>query len=389
MAAALNPLRCSETELPPHLLLTAKLLTVLLLLQREVSPLGRLFLPFIRALDALPPAAVHRGLQGVFLLAAMGLLFNYRARLCCVVLGGTLLASVLSSRLLYANNLLYVAALLFMIGLEPAGTKNSRFLRWQIATVYAGAALNKLLDADWRSGTYFDNFISVFHLEYLRRLSGFLPPRALAMTMSWTTIVTELSLSMLWLTGVRPRLTIWAVFLFHSVLSTVARTTFGNFYVASLISTLILVRPRASRAVVLYDGDCGICSRTRACFEALDFDRTMDWQPYQTAPDRRGLADSVLQERLHLVVGDRIYAGFKAFKEMVLLMPVSYFAVLLLFVPLMRSNHLLGVLAAGWGVMAVFFPPFESIGERAYLLIARNRRRLSGAASACGIHRGE
>ena len=78
------------------------------------------------------------------MLAAAGLLFNRRVRVCCLALGGTIIVSILASRPAYQNNRLFVAALFVMIGLGRSGRGEApRFLRWQIVLVYGGAALNK------------------------------------------------------------------------------------------------------------------------------------------------------------------------------------------------------------------------------------------------------
>ncbi|MBI3505087.1 MAG: hypothetical protein HY059_09615 [Proteobacteria bacterium] len=350
----------------------AKLLVVALIIRLEFLQIHEPFLPFWALFDEVPsPALFRRGLQAVFFLASAGILFNRRLRLSCVALAGALLLSILACRVDYSNNRLFAAALLAMIGLDSG--EGAPFLRWQIALVYAGAALNKALDPDWRSGLFFANFMDAFQIDLLLRAAERLPFGALAAAASWGTIALEAGLSALWLTGARPAATIWLVLIFHTLLTTLAGTTFGVFYAASVAAALLLVRRPATPVVVHYDADSRLCAKTRAVFEALDFDSTMRWTPLQSAPGH-ALSEAAKGEHFRIIADGRVSAGFMAFKEMILLMPVSYLAALLLWAPFTRHSCPRPALAAAWAVLLCFFPLFEPVGERIYLAIARSAK---------------
>ncbi len=85
-----NPLRLSGTTVPVPVLLTAKLIAVSLLLTNYVQALG---------LDVPVHAAVfRRTFQAVFVLSALAIVFNRWVRLSCLLLGGSILPGLFSSR---------------------------------------------------------------------------------------------------------------------------------------------------------------------------------------------------------------------------------------------------------------------------------------------------
>src|SRR5262245_36430362 len=98
-AVSWNPLRCSGTALPPQLLLMAKLIAIALLLTNHVRLLPDPFLPFVPGLDRLvEPWLFQKTLQTVFILSAAALLLNRQVRTMCLLLGGSILIGVVSSR---------------------------------------------------------------------------------------------------------------------------------------------------------------------------------------------------------------------------------------------------------------------------------------------------
>ncbi len=126
-----------------------------------------------------------------------------------------------------------------------------------------------------------------------------------------------------------------------------------------------------ARAVVLFDGDCGLCQRCRSILLALGSGLLLDWQPLQTGlGDRWGLTLDTLSESIHIVAGRRIERGFRASKMILLRTPGFYvlLAAVLIFAP-----------GAWWWIavpLALFFaPPFEPVGERVYRAVASRRSR--------------
>lgn len=150
-----NPFRITGTAMPPNLLLLCKILAVALLATGHVRILPDPFLPFIPGLDGLTDPAIFKGtLQTVVVVAAVALLFNRCVRASTLILGGCVLLAVLSSKAYYGNNKTFVGLALILAGLSDFD-RPPYLLRWQLALVYFGAAVNKLLLEDWQNGLFF------------------------------------------------------------------------------------------------------------------------------------------------------------------------------------------------------------------------------------------
>ena len=240
-----NPLRLGGTALPVPLLLAAKLLVVTMLATGHFLTLPDPFLPFLPVFDRIgDPAAFRTALQVLFLLGSVALLFNRRVRLASFVVGMTILIGIASSRIYWANNTFFMGAVLTLIGLY-ASKRSVWLLRIQVALIYFGAGFNKILDPDWVSGQFFENWAaaSLQHDLYIR-VAALLPEMALAKLMCWGTIATELSL----FAGFAWRrfwpFAIWLGILFHAAMTLFTGITFVLFlYVAP--RRLFRVRPLA------------------------------------------------------------------------------------------------------------------------------------------------
>jgi hypothetical protein len=146
-----NPFRVTGTELPPNVLLMAKILVICFIINLHWADLPDHFLPFLSIFDhAGPPILFKRLLQVVFFAGALCVLFNYRVRAACLVLGGLMFVAIISSRPYFENNRTYVGCLWLLAGLQVTD-KAPWPLRLQVVILYFGAGLNKLLDPDWRS----------------------------------------------------------------------------------------------------------------------------------------------------------------------------------------------------------------------------------------------
>jgi predicted DCC family thiol-disulfide oxidoreductase YuxK len=141
------------------------------------------------------------------------------------------------------------------------------------------------------------------------------------------------------------------------------------------ISYLAFVDWPRSRMIVLYDADCGFCTRIRRLWEPFDLEGLFTWKPFQQAEDLHGISEDALRQRLYVVTENRKYSGFAAFKIMALYNPLTYFVLLL---PLMLPQ---GVFFhhRSWLVVSfllLFSPVFAPVGEALYAWIARNRHRI-------------
>jgi predicted DCC family thiol-disulfide oxidoreductase YuxK len=381
--ASWNPLRCGGTALPTNLLLMAKLIALCLLLTNHVRQIPDPFLPFVPVFDWIgSPAAFQRALQIVFVASAVALLFNRSVRLSCLLLGGSILIGVISSKAYYGNNKTFCGLILFLTGLYEPG-QEPWLLRIQFAIVYFGAGLNKLLDADWRSGVFMEHWATArLKNDLYVAIASWLPAMLLAKLMCWGTIVTELGMSAAFLIRKWFPVGIWASLLFQSSLMLVSGTTFNMFFYATQAALLMFVEWPRSRWLVLYDGDCGFCNHSKRWVERFDLEGLLDFQPYQLGAGRaHGISEADASERLYLVAGSKIYSGFRAFRMMLLFNPLTYFAMAILIAALPGEAALYRRIVVA-ALLAFFLPPFAPVGEWVYGLVARNRYRLA-ANSAC------
>ena len=263
MAISFNPLKCGGTELPPNLLLPAKLIALALLLANHVRILPR-------------PSTLRLVLQTVFVVSALAILFNFAPRLGSLALGGCLLLSVAASKAYYGNTQAMCGALLLLIGLY-----HKRFGTWFPRTQIA-----------------------------LARFARFF---------SWP-----------------------------------------------------------KEMIVIYDGDCGICTRLRHWLEKVDFENAFAWKTLQSgAGVRWNIPRAALEDRLHLVVDGKIHAGFRACKMILLYNPACYLLCCALIAAPPGAAVWYRRIVVG-SLLCFFFPLFNPIGEAAYNWVARNRYRISG-----------
>jgi hypothetical protein len=312
-----NPLKCSATGLPVNLTVLVKSLAAVVLLTNHVKILPDPWLPFIPSLALIPPVFFQRTLQTAFVLSALAILFNRKIRIASVVLGSTMLLAVVSSKAYYGNNKTFCGLMFLLAGLYKPGGPN--FIRWQLAITYFGAGLNKLLDADWQSGVFFENWaVNRLHQPWYIALNSRLPALSLARFMCWTTIATELGIvPCLFI----PRLYYWAALLnvlFQASLLLFTGTTFTLFFYSMTAASLALVNWPVLPVTVLYDPGHGFGQRARKLLQFWDLDGNFHWIPSQSVWSRTGL---------YLSDGEKTYSGFRALRMIVLLNPITYLAI--------------------------------------------------------------
>jgi predicted DCC family thiol-disulfide oxidoreductase YuxK len=374
-----EPFRVGGTELPDNILLLVKVTTLAMIFTGQVKQFSYHFLPFLRFFDRMgPPAVYHWTLVAVFMVAATALFFNRSVRVCCLVLGFTVLISLLSSRTYFQNGRTFCACIFLLAAMCQRGEKPWP-IRLQVILVYFGAALNKLLEPDWRSGQFFAFWFGQIHQPGLwAHMTTFFPAMPLAKFMCWAAISTELVLFVGFLIPRFYGWTIWLGVAYHTALLVLMNSTFGVFYFAMPMAYVAFVDWPEPPVLVLYDGDCGFCEATRRWFSRLDLEGRFSWIPFQSTAEHHGVSEQQLQEKVHLFIGDRVASGFKAFKLMLLYNPLVYYV----FVVIMaREPH--SFRYARWlGLVALLlFTPFlEPVGEFIYNKIARNRHRLTGSS---------
>jgi predicted DCC family thiol-disulfide oxidoreductase YuxK len=378
-----NPFRCPESSLPMPLLLVAKLLAVCVIARLIWRELPAPFLPFVPVLDLFHGSAYFAwALRGAVLIGSVAVLFNYRVRTACLVIGSAFLLGILASRTYFENNRMFLGCVFFLLGVYEQRT-GPWLVRAQVILVFFSAALNKLLDASWRSGHFFAFWAhTAINKSMYFQLAARLPEMALPLAMSWMTIVMEFCIAFGLLFRRTRLLAIWIGLLLALGMNVLTERTFGVFFYAMPICYLAFIEWPHPAIAVLYDGDCGFCTRTRRWMERFDLESLFVWRPFQQAKDLYGISQEALRQRLYLVTEKKQYSGFGAFKIMALYNPLTYF-VMLVALMLPQAAYLRHRSWAAVFFLLFFSPLFVPVGEAAYAWIARNRHRiLSGESCA-------
>jgi len=310
-----NPLRCAGTELPPNVLLLAKAVAIGLLLHGYVAELPAVFLPFFPRLDAPDPHWFRRVLIGGACIAAAALLFNVRVRIACLILGAVFLLAIASSMPYYRNAIVYSGCVLLLAGLSDADER-PWLLRAQVSLLYLGAGSNKWFEADWRSGQYMEHWlIHVLTNPYYEAAAAQFPPMLLSWMLSWLTIVLELTvgLAVWWRKSVAAALATAASF--HVATLLLTHQDFGIFFTAVCASFLAFAEWPAS-VTLSYDPRRFSGRVLHGLLRRVDFDRRIAWRVH-SGP-------------ITLVLNERVSQGAEAMKRVLLLLPVSAIAVVLL-----------------------------------------------------------
>jgi predicted DCC family thiol-disulfide oxidoreductase YuxK len=118
-------------------------------------------------------------------------------------------------------------------------------------------------------------------------------------------------------------------------------------------------RANAKKAVVLYDGACPLCRKSVGLLRGLDWFNVLAFadarDPGQVPDFPRPVEPKRLLEEMHLLTpcGGQVHHGFGAFRWMAWRLPLL------------------------WGLAPfLYLPGVESLGQRLYLWVARNRFRL-------------
>lgn len=260
VAAGFSPrhaLALDHAELPRFAVLCAKLLALLWLVTGQSIYFRDTFVPFF---GGLAFATTNFRLLSSFLvlaqlIAILMIVCSRYVRTGCALLAAIIVVLALLDQPLFSNNRAFCAALLTMLALGDA-----RFARYQVALVYAAAALDKLLSADWRSGWFLQTFTA--NLCRIGALDSFdaserarLPAtcwladhlsaqNSLAQMSSVLVIAAELAIAVGYIRSWRA--TIALVAALHGVILILTGTTFGIFFYACIAASLLVLDQRAA-----------------------------------------------------------------------------------------------------------------------------------------------
>lgn len=306
-----NPFSVRGTALPPGALLAAKLIALVFLVLGDWRLTGP-FVPFVGFLaDIASPSTFQLVLQVVWLTAAALLFFNQLVRASCLVLGGVIFVGLLASQAYRTNNLTFTALVFLLIGLSDRKTC-SALLRGQFVVLYFFAGMNKLLDADWQSGAFFQSWAAIHsHGATYLSLAAHLPGKLLSGIFDWVVIGTELVLAAMFALRRLVPAGILLVIAYHSTLFLVNNSTFTMFWYALVATAIALVSWPEHQPVVVYGH--GALARVASILRRIDIGGAFAWR-------HEGAVALEVEDR------GRRYRGVDAIDRLLLFQPTLYAA---------------------------------------------------------------
>jgi hypothetical protein len=222
------------------LLFVARMLVIFLIWIRGMKHVLPPFLPFFEFLDVFRDfPGLFFVLDWVYWIALIFVFLGFRFQTFSLVLALLIFQSVLFSRLQYSNSFLYCGCSFFLIGIYRPGLE--WIFRMQIAVLYLGAGINKLLDSDWLSGQYFQFFfMEVYPLPEIFITS--LTSKTASLFFSYSTIATEIGLGVWALLNRKNLLLVLGIHLFHlsMLVLTGGELSFIFFFLMAVTSYLLL-----------------------------------------------------------------------------------------------------------------------------------------------------
>lgn len=247
-----SPLDLAHPALSARAVVFARLLTGVWLLTGHVAALPTVGVPLLGGLSVLHGHPAWRVM--LLYLSALGVVLVWATpavRTGCALVAASIGLALLGDLAWFSNNRLLTGLLLALVALarEPA---HDRWLLWQLAIVWLGAAWDKTWDADWRSGQVLVALVDELQLRgQLWSPGGAHPePTALAVALrglplaglSWAVVALEWAVGLAFLRG-HPAAW-WLSAAFFAGLVALTGSTMGMFVYVGLLGGL-LVHPRA------------------------------------------------------------------------------------------------------------------------------------------------
>ena len=192
-------------------------------------------------------------LRTVFFGATLSLLFNVKVRTAAVVLGATVILTIVASKPMFRNHIFIVGCLLLLAGLHRRD-EEPWLIPLQFSVMYFGAFLSKVWDPDWRTGQFMHYWLHE-HLAnpFYETFSPLFPELGFGMLLSWIVIIAEGALIVLFFVPRWRTLGVWLALAMHvSFLLVVGRRPFGHFTEDILIAMVtFLAWPREAMVMRL------------------------------------------------------------------------------------------------------------------------------------------
>jgi hypothetical protein len=244
-----SPLNFNVNNMQVNILLMCKLLFVLLCFHGFINDISDPHIPFVLWLDKFNnyPNIFETIFKSLIIGSGTLLIFNYRVRMMCLILGVSVITVLISSKALFRNHLLICGCFFLLSGLLKKEDK-PWLLYFQLSLIYFGAVINKVFQIDWWNGQFMYNWLyNARGNQVFIGLSNYIPGIVIAKAFSWASMLIETSIALSILRKQLHTITVWLILIFHTLLYTLTVFRFGHFYEDILIILLIFLNwPKGS-----------------------------------------------------------------------------------------------------------------------------------------------
>ena len=344
-----RPFKVYGTSMTPNLLLMCKILLVILLAHGFFSYLNDPFIPFLQGLDEFnkTPSVFEYVLKVVFVFSSLFLLFNYRVRTMAIVIGVTIITTLLASKAVFRNHLFIVGCMFFLSGLSEKN-KTPWLIYFQLSLIYFGALTNKMFEIDWWTGQFVHNWLGeALQNNIYNSVSEVLPDMLLAKFISYSAMLSELIVAVSLLIPRFRYFGVCLVFVFHILIFTLTGETFG-FFMEDILVILIafLVWPKH---LIIVKYKAVKLNSVFKLIRLLDMDRRVNYQRNES-----------LSSVLELTIETKTYKNRVAFAYLIIYNS-GFFVTIIFFEMLIRYlfngfNQYLILLVFLWTIV-VFLAP--------------------------------
>lgn len=270
------------------------------------------FLPFLDKFHDIP-GVFKTSMRAAFLISGTLLLFNVKVRTMALILGGSTLLVILSSKPVFRNHL-FICGCFFLL----AGLTHKKHRPWllyvQFSLVYLGAVINKVPQLDWWTGQFMHNWLANARAnEVYTAIAGCFPEMVFAKFLAWSSMLIELAIALMILNAKAHKAVVWSILIFHSLLYTLTAHRFGHFYEDIVLGLLIfMVWPKENLQLAFNETKIPYL---RGYLRTLNFNRNFD---FATTPLETG-------NWMALRLSNRFYTNWSALRRLLLYSSNFYF----------------------------------------------------------------
>ena len=311
------PFKVYDTSMKPNLLLMCKILILLLYAHGFLFYLKDPFIPFIAQFDIFndSPQVFEYLTKSLFFIFSLLLLFNVKVRSMAILLGLTIIISLIASKPLFRNHLFIVGCMFLLSGLSDK-SKVPWLIYFQLSLVYFGALTNKAFELDWWSGQFMHNWLSnALENPLYINVSKMMPDLLLAKLISYTAMLSELLIGIFLIIPKLRFSAIAIILVFHTMLFTFTGESFGFFMEDILI--ILIAFLNWSKEQIIFKYKLKSMEKLIAIMGFLGWDNRVWYKK-----------DASINNNLELIKDDKSITGYSAIIQVLLNSPGFFYALL-------------------------------------------------------------